>query len=87
MVLALDEPAGAEEPAPMVWMQESCFELAYPINSISELPECLKGPVLQIQNCRISMTQDSKQLGVREKFHYDSRVDRVGEDRGLVPDQ
>lgn len=30
------------------------------IHPISELLECMKGPVLQIQSCKISMTQGNK---------------------------
>jgi len=56
LVVAVDEPTGAAELALMVWVQESYFELAHPINSINEWLECLKGAILQILHYRISIT-------------------------------
>ena len=42
------------------------FELAHPnIYPIYELLECMKGPVLQIQSCRISMTQGNNRISKR----------------------
>lgn len=61
----------------MVWVQENCrltnsattqslfqgSELAHPNNyPFYELLESMKGPVLQIQGCRISMTQGNSRL-------------------------
>lgn len=56
LVVAVDEPAGAAELALTVWVQESYFELAHPINSIKEWLECLKGTILHILNYGISIT-------------------------------
>jgi hypothetical protein len=42
------------------------FELAQAnIYSIDELLECMKGPVLQIQRCRISMMQGNNRIPER----------------------
>ena len=42
------------------------FELFHPnIYSIYELLEHVKGPVLQIQSCRISMTQGNNRISER----------------------
>ena len=41
--------------------QNQGYELAYSgIHSVYDLLENVKGPVLQIQSCRISMTQGNK---------------------------
>jgi hypothetical protein len=39
------------------------FELVHPnISLIYELLELMKGPMLQIQSCKISMTQDNNRI-------------------------
>lgn len=49
---------------------------------IDELLECMKGPVLQTQNYRISMMKSNNRLSERSPSE-----DPVAEARGLVPDQ
>ena len=51
------------------------FELAHTnIHPIYKLLKCVKGPVLQIQSCRIFMTQGNNRISER----------RLGEDPGLI---
>lgn len=70
-------PPGSSGELALVWVQENCrltnsattqslfqgSELAHPNNyPFYELLESMKGPVLQIQGCRISMTQGNSRL-------------------------
>jgi len=57
-------------------------ELVHPnIYPINEVLKCMKGPVLQIQSCRISMT--GQQQDMQEESRWESSTDSVGEARGL----
>ena len=63
------------------------FELAHPnIYPISELLEHVKGLVLQIQSCRISMTQGNNRTSERSPSE-DPVLIAATEARDLKPDQ
>ena len=69
--------------------QTQGVKLAHPnIYPIYELPECVKGLVLQIQSCRISMTQGNNRTSIREEsIPARIGIDSVVDVSGLKPDQ